>query len=111
MSETSTTTEFSLERSEKLASCITGMKFFFKNVDIPYAKAVIQRMCEDFNMYHSTAALNRNYNPKKADLIALQAESLKGIVTAIENLIKCDELKKGVNQEGELNEIEKMFNF
>lgn len=103
--------QFSVKESEKLAACITGMKLYFQNVNLPYAKGVASRMLEDFNMYQSTAAINRNYNPVKAELIALQAESLKGIITAVENLIRCSEIKEQLKETGSPNEIEKMFNF
>lgn len=105
-------TEFSQERSQHLANLINSMKFFLCQVDIKYTEAVAKRFDQDAGTYHSAAVLIKSYDPRKGELLSLQANTLRDIVALIKNLKKCDELKTVIAaNEEKMAEVEKLFNF
>lgn len=99
-----------LGKSMELAGQIEGIKAFAMMMDLDHLRESIKHFREQASFQDSAAVLNPRYNPKKSQLLDMQATALENLLGFVERLKKCQEMKDSIKQDDAVrDEIEKMF--
>lgn len=85
--------ERSKEKSEDLAMKLELAKIYLFQIDLEYAHFAASEIRKDASWTDSTAALNRNYDPKKSQILYTQADALMCLVDFINGLKDVQKLK------------------
>lgn len=99
-----------LGKSLNLAAAIDMIKMSAMEVDEEYLKHCIDTFRKQASFEDSAAVLNPRYNPDKSSLLNIQADTMQHLLSFVEGLKKCQELKDKVAHGDALREdIQKLF--
>jgi len=85
--------ELTEAKSQEVANIIELIKQFLPLLDEKYLETLSQQMIDRGDRMDSTAALDRSYHPKRAELWREQGRALQHLRGFKNSLIKCQELK------------------
>lgn len=99
-----------LGKSMDLAQVIEFIKGLIPMIDMEHLQTAIKTFRDQSSFEHSAAVLNRRYNPKKPDLLLVQAETMQHLFDFIEGLKECQRLKDEIKvDDANYAKIEKLF--
>lgn len=102
--------EKSTENSQQQADILMVINTHIELLDTEYLKECASDMQNDASRQSSMAALNRNFNPEKIELMYQQAEALNLLCQYRDALQTCSTLKTRVQtRDRQMDEISKMF--
>ena len=97
-------------KSEDTAHHIEFAKIHLMQIDIPFLKEAAEATFNDAGRMDSMAVLNRNYSPKKSELLRVQGNTMKLMAEMLESMQEVTKLSKEIKEEdSSWDQLSKMF--